>query len=108
MAYELAWVIYILMAAFFMFAYERLVAPALRERRQLRLFLRALTGILLFTPGIVLHEGVVYPVPACVGVMFNILAHKPLAILQAMLPLLFVSSIVFGILLFRESRRKEA
>lgn len=108
MAYSIAWVIYGGMALLFMLAYERYVAPYLVEKRQLRLFLRAVLGVLLFTPGIVLHEDFVYIVPACVGVMFNILAHKPLGVVQAALPLLLVATLVFGGLYIWDSRRAKS
>jgi hypothetical protein len=105
MAYMVAWGIYAVMAVLLMLAYERYIVPLLMDWRQFRLFLRALMAILLFTPGVVLHEEGIYIVPACVGVMFNILAHKPLAILQAALPLLLVATLVFGVLFFWDIKR---
>lgn len=102
MAIAIAWGLYVSMAALLMFGYERYLTPYLAEQRQLRIFLRALMAILLFTPGFVLDSGSFYLVPACVGVMFNILAHKPVAVMQAALPLLLAATVVYGILLFRE------
>lgn len=108
MAYLIAWGLYLVMAVLLMLGYERYITRFLADSRQLRIFLRALLAILLFTPGFVVHGELVYMVPAAVGVMFNILAHKPLAVLQASLPLLVVSVVTYSLLFFREIRRSEA
>lgn len=105
MAYMIAWSIYLLMAALLVFGYERYVAGYVGPR-QLRIFLRALLAIMLFTPGFI-SAGAVYVVPACVGVMFNLLAHSGVGMLKASLPLLFVSSVVFAVLFCREARRSK-
>lgn len=105
MAYAIAWVLYVLMAVLFMVAYERYVTVFLQARRQLRIFLRVLLALLFFTPGVVVHDDMIYLVPACVGVMFNILSHKPLGVLQAALPLLVASTVVYALLFAYEARR---
>lgn len=106
MAIAIAWALYIGMAALLMFGYERYLTPYLDGHDELRLFLRVLLAILLFTPGFVLDSGSIYLVPACVGVMFNILAHKPVGVMQAALPLLLAATVVYGILFFRAHGRQ--
>lgn len=102
MAYALSWVVYVLMAVLIMFAFERYVSTWFS--RQPRIFIRVLLAIVLFTPGFV-SAGTVYLVPACVGILFNILAKSGDGLLKASLPMLLVSSVVFGVLFFLESRR---
>lgn len=103
MAYALAWIVYLLMAALIMLAFERYVAGFLP--RQPRLFLRALLAVGLFTPGWV-SAGTVYMVPACVAVLFNILAKSADGLLKASLPMLASATLVFGVLFVVESRRQ--
>jgi peptidoglycan biosynthesis protein MviN/MurJ (putative lipid II flippase) len=105
MGYAIAWVIYLVMAVLLQIGFERYLTPYLLAQRQLRIFLRSLLAILLFTPGVVLNADGVFIVPACVGVMFNILAKSPYGLLQAALPLLLVSAVVYGILFALERRR---
>lgn len=102
MAYALAWIVYLLMAALIMLAFERYVAAFVP--RQPRLFIRALLAVGLFTPGWVSAE-TVYMVPACIAVLFNLLAKSADGLLKASLPLLAVATVVFGILFFLENRR---
>jgi hypothetical protein len=102
MAYALAWIVYLLMAALMVLAFERYVAG--HVPRQPRLFIRALLAVVLFTPGWVSVE-TVYMVPACIAVLFNLLAKSGSGLLKAALPLLTMSSVVFGVLLFLEVRR---
>lgn len=102
MAYALAWIVYLLMAALIMLAFERYVAAFVP--RQPRLFIRALLAVGLFTSGWVSAE-TVYMVPACIAVLFNLLAKSADGLLKASLPLLAMSTIVFAILLVREYRR---
>ncbi|MDI1301197.1 MAG: hypothetical protein PSX71_04780 [bacterium] len=104
MSYVIAWSLYVLMAALLVFGFERYVAGRIGSR-QWRIFLRATLVIVLFTPGFVATDDMVYVVPACVGVMFNILAKSGTGLLKAALPLLLVFTLVFGVLFFRESRR---
>jgi len=100
MSYVIAWSLYALMAALLVFGYERYVAGRMASR-QWRIFLRACLVIVLFTPGFVVAGDNIYIVPACVGVMFNILAKSGTGFLKAALPLLLVSAVVFGVLFFR-------
>lgn len=102
MAYALAWGVYLLMAALIVLAFERYVAAMVP--RQPRIFIRALLMVGLFTPGWVSAE-TVYMVPACIAVLFNLLAKSGIGLLKASLPLLVVWTTVFGVLLFRELRR---
>ncbi|MDQ8037399.1 MAG: hypothetical protein REI12_08260 [Pedobacter sp.] len=104
MGYVIAWLIYLVMTVLIQLGYERYLTPYLAEQRQLRIFLRSLLAILLFTPGVVMSGEGVFVVPACVGVMFNILAKSPYGLLQAALPLLLVAAVVYGILFALEAR----
>jgi hypothetical protein len=105
MPYVIAWGIYLSMAALLMFGFERYLAWRIPSH-QWRLFIRALMAIVLFTPGFV-SAGDIYVVPACVGVMFNILAHSGEGLLKAALPLLLAGVLVFGVLFLRELLRKD-
>lgn len=105
MAYALAWIVYLLMAALILLAFERYVAEFVP--RQPKLFIRALLAVGLLTPGWVSAE-TVYMVPACVAILFNLLAKSGVGLLKASLPMLVVSTVVFGVLLFLESRRPAA
>lgn len=105
MAYALAWIVYLLMAALIVAGFERYLAAYFS--RQPRLFLRALLAVGLFTPGFV-SAGTVYMVPACVAILFNILSRSGLGLLKASLPMLLVSTVVFGVLLVLEKRRQSA
>lgn len=107
MPYVIAWILYVSMAALLVLGHERYVAGHVASRQR-RIFLRAFLLIILFTPGFVAAGDNVYIVPACVGVMFNILAKSGIGLLKAALPLLLVSSVVFGVLFFRESGRRDA
>jgi hypothetical protein len=102
-AYMVAWGLYLLMSVALMFSYERYIAPHIKHR-QLRIFIRAVMAIGLFTPGIVSAD-TVYMAPACVGVVFNILEHSGIGVIKAALPLLFVSFVVFVTLFFWEIRQ---
>lgn len=102
MAYALAWIVYLLMAALIVFAFERYVAAFLP--RQPRQFIRVLLVVGLFTPGWVSAEAV-YMVPACIAVLFNLLAKSADGLLKASLPLLLAYVLVFAFLLLREWRR---
>lgn len=104
MSYVIAWSLYVLMAALLVAGFERYVAGRMASR-QWRIFLRATLVIVLFTPGFVAAGEDIYVVPACVGVVFNILAKSGTGLLKAALPLLLVSAVVFGVLFFSESRR---
>jgi glucan phosphoethanolaminetransferase (alkaline phosphatase superfamily) len=101
----IAWGIYLGMAVLLVFGYERYIACRILNRHW-RIFLRALLVIGLFTPGVV-TGGEVYIVPACVGVMFNLLAHSNEGMLQAVLPLLVVGTVVFAMIFVAEVVRKE-
>jgi hypothetical protein len=103
MAYLVAWLVYLVMAALLMFGFERYVAPLLRHR-QLRVFCRSLLAIVLFTPGLAFGDDHYYLVPACIEVLFNLLAHSGEGIMKATLPLLLVAGIVFAVLFVREAR----
>lgn len=108
MAYVIAWMLYLCMALLLCAGYERYLAPLLKEQRQLRIFLRSCLWVLLFTPGVVAAGEQTFVVPACVGVMFNILARSGVGTMKAALPLLLVFTLVFSVLCFREVRRTEA
>lgn len=108
MAYVIAWSLYLSMALLLCAGYERYLTPVLADYRQLRIFLRALLWAGLFTPGLVAAGEQTYVVPACVGVMFNILAHQGTGFLKAALPLLLVFTVVFGVLFFREAAQPDA
>lgn len=101
MAYAIAWGIYVLMAVLLMAGFERYLAGLITVRR-LRIALRALLAILLFTPGVVSADHL-YVVPASIAVLFNLLAHSRLGLLQALLPLLLAQTLVFGLLFLREA-----
>lgn len=103
MAYALAWLLYLLMAALLQFGYERYVAPHVGNRR-LRVSLRALMAIGLFTPGLVSSAQGLSVVPACVAVLFNVLAHSGTGLMKAALPLLLATVLVFGLLWLLEQR----
>ncbi|HEX4869439.1 MAG TPA: hypothetical protein VFV15_01770 [Moraxellaceae bacterium] len=107
MAYAIAWGVYLLTAALLQFGYERYVAEFI-TRRRLRIGLRALLAIVLFTPGVVASTEGVFVVPACIGVLFNVLAHSGPGLVKALLPLLFATAAVFGLLFLLEHRRAPA
>lgn len=107
MAYAIAWALYLLMAALLQFGYERYVADLIPVRR-LRIGLRAALAIVLFTPGVVSSQEGVFIVPACIGVLFNVLAHGGTGLVKALLPLLFATSVVFGVLFLLEYRSRHA
>ena len=107
MAYAIAWAIYLLMAALLQFGYERYVADLISMRR-LRIGLRALLAIVLFTPGVVSSQEGLFVVPACIGVLFNVLSHGGAGLVKALLPLLLSTSLVFGVLFLLEFRREQA
>lgn len=104
MAYAIAWGVYLLMAALLQFGYERYVAEFITLDR-LRIGLRALIAIGLFTPGVVSSPEGLSVVPACIGVLFNVLAHSGSGLVKALLPLLFTAAMVFGVLFLLEFRR---
>ena len=113
MAYALAWVVYLLMAALIMAGFERYLGAYCS--RQWRLFIRALLALIFFTPGVDL-PGVVTPgvvtaggghmVPACIGVLLNLLAKSGDGLVKASLPVLAMAVVVFGALFVREILRK--
>lgn len=103
MAYVIAWALYLLMAALLQFGFERYLAPLLPAGR-LRTGLRALVAIILFTPGVQPSADGLYPVPACIGVLFNVLAHSGTGLLKALLPLLLSTALVFAVLYLLERR----
>lgn len=105
MDYTAAWVVYVLMAILFMLGYERYVASLLAGQREKRIFFRALLAILLFAPGVVVHDDIMYMVPASVGIVFNVLVKNILGVLQAFLPLLAAGFVIFGVLALWEIRR---
>lgn len=106
MAYVLAWILYLLMAALLLAAYERYVALHLANRR-LRVSLRALMAIGLFTPGFVSSAEGLSVVPACIAVLFNVLAHSGPGLMKAVLPLLLSTSLVFAVLWLLERRGRK-
>lgn len=107
MAYVIAWALYLLMAGLLQAGYGRYLAPLLPAGRW-RSGLRALLAVVLFTPGVVASETGLSVVPACIGVLFNVLAHSPLGLAKALLPLLLSTSLVFALLWWRESRAGRA
>jgi hypothetical protein len=107
MAYLIAWLVYLVMAALLMAGFERYVAALIRHR-QLRLFCRSLLAIGLFTPGLAYGDAHYYVVPACIEVLFNILAHSGHGVMKASLPILLVASVVFAILFVREAGDRDA
>lgn len=106
MAYAIAWLLYLMMAALLQLAYERYLAPHIGHRR-LRVGLRALVAIGLFTPGLVSSPEGLYVVPACIGVLFNLLAHSATGLMKAVLPLLLVTALVFAVLWLLEHRERQ-
>lgn len=104
----MAWALYIAMAVLLMAMFERYLAPYLRPYGQSVLMLRTLLAILLFTPGWVLDAEQFYLVPATTAVLFNVLAQKPMAVLQACLPLLLTSTLVFAGLFWWQRRQMPA
>lgn len=107
MNFAIAWGIYLLMAALLQAGFERYLAPLLPQRFW-RIGLRTLLAIVLFTPGVVAVEGALYLVPACIGVLYNILAKSGPGFLKALLPLLLSTTLVFGLLFVLEWRRQRA
>ena len=107
MAYALAWLVYVVMAVLIMAGFERYLSG--HCSRQWRIFVRALLAIVFFTPGVVTPvvatAGGTYIVPACIGMLFNLLAKSGDGFIKAGLPILTVAVLVFGGLFFRESRR---
>jgi hypothetical protein len=97
MAYYIAWGLYITAAVLLQFGCERYLTPYLTVSSW-RIFMRALLAIALFTPGVGVDDGQYYLVPALVGVVFHLLSHQFYGVLQALLPLLLVSGIVFTVL----------
>lgn len=106
-AYALAWLLYLLMAALLQLAYERYIAPHVGNRR-LRISLRTLMAIGLFTPGFVSSPAGLSVVPACVAVLFNVLAHSGTGLMKAALPLLLATALVFAVLWLLEQRSHKA
>lgn len=104
MAYAIAWVLYLLMAALLLFGFGRYLAPLLPAGR-LRTGLCALVAIGLFTPGVVSTADGIFVVPACIGVLFNVLAHSGPGLMKAALPLLLSTAVVFAVLYLLERRR---
>jgi hypothetical protein len=104
MAYLIAWGIYLLMAALLMAGFERWLAGLIAERR-LRIIVRSLVAIGLFTPGVVSAEQV-HVVPACIAVLFNLLIHSGAGMFKAALPLFAMAALVFGVLALLEGRRQ--
>lgn len=110
MAYLIAWLIYLTAAALLMAGFERYLAGLIRQR-QLRIFCRSLVAIVLFTPGVAYGDQHYYMVPACIEVLFNVLAHSRDGMLKAALPILLVTAVVFaGLFVYeaRDPRKKEA
>lgn len=107
MAYVIAWALYLLMAGLLQAGHERYLSPSLPAGRW-RTGLRALLAVVLFTPGVVASEAGLSVVPACIGVLFNVLAHSGLGLAKALLPLLLSTSVVFGVLWLRAARAGRA
>lgn len=105
MAYFTAWVVYLAMAILMMLIYERYAAPLIAAR-PLRVSLRAVMAIGLFTPGAVTTGGG-YMVPASIGVVYQLLARSGTGMLKAALPLLLATAVVFAALFLYELLRKE-
>lgn len=103
MAYAIAWGVYLLLAGLLQFGFERYLASFFTSDR-LRIGLRALLAIVLFTPGILPSAAGLYVVPACIGVLFNLLSHSGIGLMKALLPLLLSTTVVFGVLFLRDSR----
>lgn len=105
--YLMAWGLYLLMAALLMAGFERHVAGLVTDRRW-RALLRSLMAVALFTPGLVSADEQVYVVPACVAVLFNVLAHSWMGFVKSSLPLLLAGGLVFAVLSLREALRQDA
>lgn len=99
-----AWGLYLGMAVLLVLGFERYLAGYLTHRR-LRIMVRTLLCVGLFTPGIVVSDEGVYVVPACIGVLFNLLARSGPGMMKAALPLLLSSALVFGALYLVEVMR---
>lgn len=106
MGYLIAWGLYLAMAALLMAGFERYLAGYVTHR-QWRVLLRCLLAIVLFTPGLVAAGEQVYVVPACVAVLFNLLAHSPMGVVKSALPLLLAGLIVFGAFFLIEALHRE-
>ncbi|MDP2228998.1 MAG: hypothetical protein Q8J78_16155 [Moraxellaceae bacterium] len=104
MAYVLSWCVYLLMAVLLMVAYERYVADLIGSR-QWRVALRAFIAIVLFTPGFTSFGDMVYMVPACIAMLYHLLAKSGIGFMKASLPILLVSFVVYGVLFFRAGRQ---
>lgn len=107
MAYAIAWGLYLLLAGLLQFGFERYLASFFTSDR-LRIGLRALLAIVLFTPGIVPSAAGLYVVPACIGVLFNLLSHSGIGLMKSLLPLLLSTTVVFGVLFLRDSSDSSA
>ena len=106
MAQVIAGLLYLAMAALLVFFYERYVTVFIPSRRW-RIFLRALAAVLLFTPGLISASGEIYPVPASIAVLYNLLSHSRIGTLKAALPLLLSGALVYAALAVLELRRRE-
>lgn len=104
MAYLIAWALYLTMAVLLVASFERYLAGYISNGRTL-VFARCVIGIGLFTPGVATSDEGVYLVPACIGVLFNLLARSPLGMMKAALPLLLAGVLVFGLLFLLEALR---
>ena len=106
MGYLVAWGLYLLMAALLVAGFERYLAGYVTDARW-RVLLRGLLAVGLFTPGLVAADDQVYLVPACIAVLFNILAHSWMGVVKSSLPLFLAGVLVFAVLALREALRKD-
>ncbi|MFZ5562375.1 MAG: hypothetical protein ACOY41_12800 [Pseudomonadota bacterium] len=106
MAYLIGWLIYLAMAVLLLAGFERYLAGYIRLRQR-RIFCRSVLALGLLTPGLAQADGRYYLVPACIEVLFNLLAHSYGAALKAALPLLLASTLVFAGLFVYETRCRD-
>lgn len=98
MGYILAWLVYFGVAISLVVIFHRYFEGLLP--RAWGLALRVLLCVILFTPWFVEGDARYVPVPACIAVLFNVMAHSSIEALKALLSLLFTGVVASGILLF--------
>lgn len=98
MAYGLSWLVYLLAAAGIVFFSYRYIEGFFKQ--ELVLWWRGALLILLFAPWYVPGAEMILPVPAVIAVLFNILAKDLAEVLKALLPILGLTTVFTGALLF--------
>jgi hypothetical protein len=98
MGYILSWVVYLIAAAGLVGLYCRFFEGYLP--RVWGLILRVLMITVLFTPWVVEGANGYQPAPAFIAVLFSVLAHARDDALRALAPIVGVSLLVIGVMVF--------